>query len=425
MNDCLFGQAEVNITPPLGTWLVGYTERDHGCEAVHDPLYAKAWIFSDGRQTAALLFLDICIIDRLFTARVREQTAAATGIPPQHIHLSYTHTHSAPACVPGGIDAALLPQPDPELEAIMARHCSGVIAAAQRSLRKGRLGLGAGRLTGICTNRRDPDGLMDSQVKVLRLEEADGRLAGAIVNYGCHPTVLHADNYLVSRDLPGFMCDAVQAASGGKVQVAFGQGAGADTSTRWTRRGTTFNEAARLGRMLAGEALRALEATECSSDLEMRLATETLELPTRRLPSPERAEHLLAEETARLEALRASGAPYGAIRSAYVAQQGAALTLERSRHSQPPTRKTEVAVIKLGDISIAILPGETFGATGLAVKEGLGANALVLGYANDWLGYLIPPEEEAVGGYEVNSALLQSSASTLIRDRTIALGLSL
>jgi hypothetical protein len=209
MSAFVFGMGRATITPPLGTWLVGYPERDHGCVGVHDDLYVKAWVFSDGQQATALACLDVCIVDLELLARVREKVGRETGLKPHQIHLSYSHTHSGHASVPKGIDKVIMPEPDPELDAIMVRYVSGAIISAFRSLRPGRLGLGSGKVTGICSNRRDPKARMDPEVKVLRVEEQDGTLAGVIVNYACHPTVLHADNYLVSRDYPGYMCDTV------------------------------------------------------------------------------------------------------------------------------------------------------------------------------------------------------------------------
>ena len=423
MSEFYFGQAQVVITPPLGTELVGYPERDHGCEGVHDDLFAKAWVFSDGNEHSALAFLDLTGVDLELTKKVRNIVAANTELKPQEVHLNFSHTHSGPACMPGAknLIERMYSVDDPELNLIMIRHIAGAIIAAYRTLRKGRLGFGSGELTGLCTNRRDPEGLMDKEVNVICVEELDGSLAGLIVKYACHPTVLHEDNYLVSRDYPGFMCDALERVKGDKVQVAFAQGAGADASTRWTRRGTTFKEAQRLGHMLAGEALRVHATIETRTAIQVHCATQEVSLPTRILTSAVEADRLLLVETKRLKELEASDAPFGEVRSAYVSQFGAKVRSEMARQEIPASINAEVGLVTLGDLRIALLPGEVFARTGLSVKRELGEHGMAFSYTNGIYGYILPPEEDAQGGYESGASLLRPESAERLREAVMNL----
>lgn len=423
LSEFKFGQAQVVITPPIGTELVGYPERDHGCEGVHDDLFAKAWVFSDGSEHAAFAFLDLTGVDLIITRKVREIVAANTDIEPHQVHLNFSHTHSGPACLPGAKNsiARMYSTDDPELNDIMVRHIAGVIIAAFQSLRKGRIGFGRGELTGLGTNRRDPVGLMDAEVLVIRVEEGDGSLAGAIVKYACHPTVLPAGNYMVSRDYPGFFCDALQAVKGDMVQMSFAQGTCADASTRWTRRESTFREAERLGHMLAGETLKVLEGIETTYKAQVHCAVEEVVLPTRTFPSPEEADRLYREATEHLEKLKASQAPSGEVRSAYVAQFGAQVRADVARQEIPTSLTAEVGLITLGDLKIALLPGEVFARTGLNLQQALGENSVVFGYTNCSWGYILPPEEEAEGGYELGASLVTSKAEGQLREAVLNL----
>jgi hypothetical protein len=423
MSEFFFGQAQAVITPPIGTELVGYPERDHGCEGVHDDLFAKAWVFSDGNEHAALAFLDLTGVDLEFTGKVREIVAANTPIKPHAVHLNFTHTHSGPACLPGAKNPIerMYNTDDPELNAMMVRYVSGVIISAFLSLRKGRVGFGRGELHGLATNRRDPGDPMDNDVDVFRLEEEDGRLAGAIVKYSCHPTVLNEENYLVSRDYPGFMCDALQAAKGGGIQVAFAQGTGADASTRYTRRSKTFIEAERLGHMLAGAALSVLERIETGDDIQVRCQKDEVELPTLRLPVPEDADKMLAEATRNLESLKTSDAPEAQVRSAYVAELGAKVQAQMARLDIPPVLKAEVGLLSLGRWKIALLPGEMMAVTGKKLQDSLGEGSVVFGYTNSSHGYFLPAEQEAKGGYETGVSLVTSQAEAIIREAVVRL----
>jgi hypothetical protein len=421
MSGFRFGQAQVVITPPIGTRLSGFEERDHGCVGVHDDLFAKTWVFDDGSGHFALTLLDLVSIDLDMVEAVRKRVSEATKLAPHEIHFVCTHTHSGPAGLRRAADKVYLPQGDPELVNIMERHLAGCVIAAWESLREGRLGFGQGRLTSMCTNRRDPNGPMDPEVTVLRVEEADGRLAGVIVNYANHPTTLNAENYLVTRDYPGFMCDAIAHVKGKGVQVGFAQGTAGDISARWTRRGTTFAEAERLGHMLAGEALRVLETVETTTEARVRSFTRKFEVPMRKLPPLAEAEAALAAATARLESLKAEGAPYGDVRTAYVSWQGADRTARMARQGRPSTTFTEVGLLSLNGHAIALLPGEALTRTGLDLKAAIGTGTIVLGYANDSMGYLIPLEEDGGGSYETGASLLAPEAVQTMKEQILAL----
>jgi neutral ceramidase len=417
-----FGQAQAVITPPIGTPLSGFEERDHGAEGVHDDLWAKAWVFEGDGGRVALAFLDLVGVDREMVREIRAQVSAATELKPHDIHLVCTHTHSGPSGLRKAVPFLASPfTEDPELVSVYVRYIAGALIRAFRSLHPGRIGFGTGLLSTMCTNRRDPSGPMDPAVQVIRVEEADGALAGVIVNYANHPTTLNAENYLVTRDFPGFMCDAVTRVHGGSVQVAYAQGAAGDISARWTRRATTFAEADRLGTMLAGEALRVLAMVESSPELKVRVLSRDFTVPTRRYPPVAEAEHRLAEATERLERLKVSGAPYGDVRTAYVSWQGADRTARMARIQRPDMMVAEAGLIALGELKIALLPGEAMTRTGLELKEGLRRPSMVFAYANDYVGYLVPSADEAEGGYEAGASFLSAAAVDQLRDGVLAL----
>ena len=50
------GTAEIDITPPVGCWILGPVAPSTG---VHDPLYARAFVLDDGFQKTAILGIDL------------------------------------------------------------------------------------------------------------------------------------------------------------------------------------------------------------------------------------------------------------------------------------------------------------------------------------------------------------------------------
>ena len=63
MANLLAGAAAVNITPPVGSYLQGYT-RGQRSIGVHLELYAKAIVFDDGATRAAIVTTDLIGLDQ-------------------------------------------------------------------------------------------------------------------------------------------------------------------------------------------------------------------------------------------------------------------------------------------------------------------------------------------------------------------------
>jgi hypothetical protein len=67
--------------------------------------------------------------------------------------------------------------------------------------------------------------------------------------------------------------------------------------------------------------------------------------------------------------------------------------------------KTEVQVLRIGEIALAGLPGEVFVEYGLKIKkESPFPRTFVIGLANDWIGYVPTARAFQEGGYEPTPA---------------------
>ena len=90
------GHRRIRITPPVGTFLMGYASRTEPSEGVHDDLYANAVALSDGDQRIVLVTLDVCSLEVSQGRRVQEAIAERTGLAPEAAILSFSHTHAGP-----------------------------------------------------------------------------------------------------------------------------------------------------------------------------------------------------------------------------------------------------------------------------------------------------------------------------------------
>src|SRR5262249_37612993 len=207
---------KVDITPSTSQWLLGYGPRKS--TGVHDPIYHRVIALDDGHTQFFLVSSDLC----LFSPELYDDTAAAlqkaTGIERKQFWWAVTHTHSAPEAGPPGVYKALLKgRSDHEWDRSYTEQIQAsliqAVKAARAELEPARLRVGLGMsMANINRRARDvdgkislglnPEGPVDRQVGLLRLERPDGSLIALAANYAMHATVLYGSNTLHSYDSP-------------------------------------------------------------------------------------------------------------------------------------------------------------------------------------------------------------------------------
>lgn len=90
------GFSRVDITPPLGTPLVGYYGRRPAL-GILDPLYTTVIAVNDGENTALIISNDLIGIDNEHSNHIRCEIEKACGVKFDLIFLACTHTHMAQA----------------------------------------------------------------------------------------------------------------------------------------------------------------------------------------------------------------------------------------------------------------------------------------------------------------------------------------
>ena len=169
------GVARLDITPEGLLPLEGYGARGGPATGTLDPLEAGALVLDDGQRRVALLCADLCGLEAPSVARVRRAVQEAGLLPADHLLVTYSHTHGAPAVTPfagAPVDGAYLTW----LEGRLAL----VVAEATRALQPVTVGVGEGSAR-LNVNRRkrtpegmvmraNPQGAVDRRVRVLRLE---------------------------------------------------------------------------------------------------------------------------------------------------------------------------------------------------------------------------------------------------------------
>jgi hypothetical protein len=383
----LVGAATVDITPPLHVPYLGFDPRQGTFEGVHDPLLARAAVFSCGADHAAILSADALGLTtdllgpgRDFIAEVRGRAAESTGLHPDAILVAATHAHSTPETY--GITRLWEREDCCAWIGRLAAQLAAAVVLAWQDRQPARLRHASVALEGMSVNRRDPAGPRDTELAVVAAER-DGVGPVCLVNFACHPVTMQVQP-LVSADFPGAAMGRLERELGPGATCLFLQGAAGDTnpvlgdSREW-------QDVEAYGLMVAGAALQGVGAarlTEPDPAPTVAASSGRLTVQAREAPGLREAEGALAQ---------ADASQVAAARE----------TLRLARFGREPI-EAELQVLRLGQVAIAAFPGELFAALGLRLKAGSPAErTLVATCANGCLGYLAPREEWAKGGYEV------------------------
>lgn len=433
----LAGAAAADITPPVGGLMDGYGNRSQPSKGVHDSLFARALVLDDGDNACAIAICDLLGMHPDCTAAVRERVTASTGIAPQAILVAATHNHAGPFGLRGG----MFSQINEALAADLVEKVATTIGEAYESRRPSTLKLGSAHLDTISMNRRHPDWAIDPVLRVLLVDGEDGPIV-TLLNFACHATVLTGENLLLSAEFPGAACRLIQQET--NAIAVYLNGACGNVNPVWIRQ--DFENVKRAGRIVGGQALRTVGELRTLGtgqrvhnirwdefpekpvpgrivEPRIRAALREIEIPLR--PFRDDAEY--AAEIASLDA-KLSDTPEGSDDRRDVMAQLTRTQNERwagiwaHRQGDVTVQKTQVQAISVGDgLTIAALPGEFFVETGEAIRAAVPGDVFIACYANDYVGYVIPEDSYAEGGYESGVTFCAEGAEALVRDEAITL----
>lgn len=378
------GAASADITPDprMLNWTLPQA-RSYG--EVHDPLFARAVVLSDGTARVALLVWDLLDAREFAVARVRAAVTRATGIPADHILISATHNHSGPKSEmgtsrasareertsrPAQRDAVYQPWADRLVET-----CAALVRQADAARRPVQLTLARAYVGEWVFNRRPirPDGavsgaaspadpyalggglrfgVVDPTMTVLGLRTTGGTVA-TLFHLPAHAVAIYGGYKGVSADWPGPTVQRIRSALGG--EAVFLQGCAGDVVP--ARRG--FEAVEQMSTLVAARAVAAQKVALALPPARLRVAQAVLGVP---------------------------------------ATPAAAHDLQRR------TLDCEVQVIACGDLALVTLPGEPLQDLAHAIQaRSPFPQTLVLGYANGrGVGYVGLPGNKVKGGYEMS-----------------------
>ena len=213
--------AKIDITPDVPQPLLGYQARQS--TGVLDRLWHRIVAFDDGRTQFYLVATDIALVSPSVYDEVCRELKQETGIEPRQLWWTTTHTHAAPEVGPPGVAKLFLGEryqhePDARYAARVKRALIDGVKQARARLEPARLTWGKGYAAANINRRaRDadgkirlglnPDGAVDREIGLIRVDSAAGKPIALVANYAMHGTAMSGANTfpkLITRSICSF-----------------------------------------------------------------------------------------------------------------------------------------------------------------------------------------------------------------------------
>ncbi|MDQ3266485.1 MAG: neutral/alkaline non-lysosomal ceramidase N-terminal domain-containing protein [Myxococcota bacterium] len=336
------GAGRVALAPPYPVVRAGYGPPRSSVSSAEIPLHARALILEQGQLRVAVVSLELLLVPGPLTEAIREQAAS---LQIDELWVTATHSHSAV----GAFDQRLLGQVAatgrfrPEVQQAVVDAAVASLRLALESLVPARLELGSGEL-GPLVRSRVPSMDPDRRLTRLRVLGPD-RPVGEVVVISAHATMEPRLAEALSPDYPGWLSQQLEG-QGGVALVLMG--AVGNSSTAGEAEPEVY--AQKVSQQLGAVALSALEP-------QLAFARVRASLPR---PDASRLVPSLVRRAG--ENFLCTSAP----------------------------RTVEVAVLQLGALRLAAVPGEVTTAAAGAFE--LETRARVVSLVNDYVGYVEAPE---------------------------------
>jgi hypothetical protein len=401
--DLTAGFADVDVTPVLGkkpVYLAGFGQ-NRKASGVHDPIKARVVVLGDGKCKIALVSVDTV---GLFLASVERVRRKLTGF--RYVLVSATHNHEGPDTLglwgPNPLESGV----DPDYLARVEQGCVDAVLAADRASKPVTARIGTASDSDLIRDTRLPIIKHDELVAIRFEDTSTGKPLGVLVQWNCHPESLDSKNTRITADFIHYTVKHLEKSQGCPVAYFTGTVGGLMTTLRLPVKSEsgeeladgTFEKAERYGTLVGKLADKALAGSTPANLTPFDIRTREILVPV------ENNLYRLAWQfgTLNRELYPWEGTPTP---KAFVATRDA---------SRPAAVKTEVGYLQLGELDVAVIPGEIYpelvlskvqdppdaGADhpGAPIEPGIyaqfkGKHRMLIGLGNDELGYIIPKRQ--------------------------------
>jgi hypothetical protein len=391
---------EIDITPELApgrpVWIAGYGH-NRPAEGVHDPLMARCVALDDGARRVALVSVDLVGLQYPEVLRIRE------GLADWHyVLVASTHNHEGPDVIGLWGPAPILSGADRKYLDLVVERVVQLVQETGQRLEPAIARYGTAENATLLGDSRLPK-VYDGVLRAVRFDRADGSPLGILVQWNCHPESLGSRNQQLTADFPWATVAALRERYGCPVAYFSGAVGGLmappddrvrDADGNLLAEGD-FEYARVYGELVADLAGRALDAAQPLELAPMTVSARPIVVPL---------ENPLYHAGRLIGVLQRDGRRW----TGDSEQPGEVVGADAEG---PVGVESEVAYLRLGELHVAAIPGElypelVYGQFQEPVEPDVdfpdapleppvmkllpGDKTLLLGLANDELGYIIP-----------------------------------
>jgi hypothetical protein len=401
--DLSVGFGEVDVTPELGkkpVYLAGFGH-DRLAKKVHDPIMVRAVVLADGDRKVALVSVDVVGLFITSVERVREKLPGF-----RYVMVQATHNHEGPDTlglwgatpIQSGLDADYLKK--------VEAGCVAAVTAADAARKPAVARIGTARDPDLIRDTRQPIVKHDEIVAIRFHDPKTDAPLGVLVQWNCHPEVLDSKNTEITGDFVHYTVKQLRESQRCPVVYLTGTVGGLMTTLRLPVKDEagkeladgTFEKSERYGRLVGQLGEKALADAKPVTLTPFEVRTRDILLPM------DNNVYRLAWQFGVLN------------RPAYVWDGNPTpkrFTVTKDI-AKPSAVKTEVSYLKLGELEVAVIPGEIYpelvlgkvqdpadpgadfpdaSAEPAIYAQLKGKHRMLIGLGNDELGYIIPKRQ--------------------------------
>lgn len=194
------GFAEVDITPDISgdkkVWIAGYGQ-NRAAEGVHDPLMARAIVYSDGNKQIAMAAVDLVGLQYDAVKLIRDQLPEL-----DYVMVASTHNHEGPDVLGLWGPSVFRSGIDPEYIQMVVKRTAEVIRLASKNMVPVTAKFGTKRDDSLVRDSREPY-VRDGVLRAVRFQRMDnGKDHGMLVAWSSHPESMGSGNKQITADFP-------------------------------------------------------------------------------------------------------------------------------------------------------------------------------------------------------------------------------
>ena len=399
------GFGEADITPKTDgktpVYIAGFGQ-NRKAVGVLDPLMARVVVLADGKTKIALVSVDLVGLFYEETLKIRKELAEF-----DYVLVSSTHNHEGPDTIGIWGPNPFLSGVDPNYLNFVRKQIVRAVKAADKQSQSVTAKIGVTKAPELLHDSRKPIVKHDDLVAVSFHKKNAKQPVGLLVQWNCHPETLGGGNKKLSAD---YVCETVRHLKQTyKCPVVYltGTVGGLMTSLHVPVKSKagkelkdgTYEKTLRYGRLVGEAAEKALAKSKPITLSPIKVRARKIYLPVANKV------YLLAFSLGVLK------------RQAYLWRGKVEVAKRLDKLPKPKTpicMQTELAILDLGDLSAACIPGEIYpelvlnkvqtpvdpGADFMKAKiepaiynQMRGKYKMLIGLANDELGYILPKRQ--------------------------------